>query len=343
MTSSRDGNTYSGFMVGSSPFNRGNKSTNVPTEIIPVIVVTQSVATGVDQNGILASAPGQTKFNPTAADNSCLVSPNNVASRLVQQSPIIRTADFNFGGTDVGRTQAIDAFQRANFWAQIGPNYHVLLNPVQTFSPVVLSFDAGQGISLPSSLFGACGPVGIVDINALDAQLVNNVIPSLAKKGVNSSTFPIFLFYNVGFSIGDPLNLGNCCALGYHSAFLTPTGTVQTYSPSDFDTTGLFGPSARDTTVMSHEVAEWMDDPFGFNPTPAWGHTGQVGGCQDNLEDGDPLTDTEAPRIAMPNGFTYHLQELAFFSWFYGAPSTGVHGWFSDNGTFLSDAGVPCQ
>jgi hypothetical protein len=27
------------------------------------------------------------------------------------------------------------------------------------------------------------------------------------------------------------------------------------------------------------------------------------------------------PPVTMSNGFTYHLQELAFFSWFYGAPS----------------------
>jgi hypothetical protein len=44
----------------------------------------------------------------------------------------------------------------------------------------------------------------------------------------------------------------------------------------------------------------------------------------------------------MPNGYTYHLQELAFFSWFFGAPSIGIHGWFSNNGTFLTDAGPVC-
>ena len=36
------------------------------------------------------------------------------------------------------------------------------------------------------------------------------------------------------------------------------------------------------------------------------------------------------------------MQELAFFSWFYGAPSVGVNNWFSDNGTFLTDAGPVC-
>jgi hypothetical protein len=84
------------------------------------------------------------------------------------------------------------------------------------------------------------------------------------------------------------------------------------------------------------------------NPVPAWGNTGQIqGGCQTNLEVGDPLSGNEAPRIFMSNGFTYHLQELAFFSWFFGSinggrSSIGVHRWFSDNATFLTDAGPVC-
>jgi hypothetical protein len=111
----------------------------------------------------------------------------------------------------------------------------------------------------------------------------------------------------------------------------------------DFDSTGLFGISGLDIATATHEVGEWMDDPFGNNLTPGWGHTGQVPGCQGNLEVGDPLSGTEAPRIIMPNGFTYHLQELAFLSWFYSARSTGVSGWFSNNGTFLTNAGPVCQ
>jgi hypothetical protein len=53
----------------------------------------------------------------------------------------------------------------------------------------------------------------------------------------------------------------------------------------------------------------------------------------------------ESPEVAARGGggYTYHLQELAFFSWFYGAPSIGIHQWFSDNGTFLTDAGPMCQ
>jgi hypothetical protein len=114
-------------------------------------------------------------------------------------------------------------------------------------------------------------------------------------------------------------------------------------SPFDFDVSGFFVPSANDTAIASHEVAEWANAPYIINNTPLWGHIGRVIGCHGNLEIGDPLTGTEAPRIVGRNGFTYHLQEVAFLSWFFGNPPLGIHGWDSNNGTFLTDAGPPCQ
>jgi hypothetical protein len=131
----------------------------------------------------------------------------------------------------------------------------------------------------------------------------------------------------------------NCCVLGFHGAFGNP---VQTYSPSEYDTSRAFSGGITDASILAHEVGEWMDDPTGNNPTPRWGHIGQVSGCQSNLEVGDPLTGINIPPLMMPNGITYHLQELAFFSWFYrDDPSIGVNGWYSDNGTFLLAQG-PC-
>lgn len=106
---------------------------------------------------------------------------------------------------------------------------------------------------------------------------------------------------------------------------------------SDFETSGFFPPSFDDTVVLSHEVAEWMDDPLVNNATPSWGNIGQVSGCQGNLEVGDPLTPTNFPSVFL-NGYTYHLQELAFYSWFYGGASTGAGGKYSNNGTFNGDA-----
>jgi len=73
------------------------------------------------------------------------------------------------------------------------------------------------------------------------------------------------------------------------------------------------------------------------------GDMSDKGGCQTNLEVGDPLTGLDVPNVTMPNGYSYHLQELAFFSWFYGAPSIAVNGWWSDNDTFTTNAGPPCR
>lgn len=338
-TSSRDGNNYSGVMVGTSPFDGGDGSTSVRTQVVPVIIKVHRIATGINDKGILTVKTGEVTFDPTVPNTACMTAPNNVPLKVFMQSPIVRRADFSFGGTDVGTTQYLDAFQRANFWTEIGPDYHVKLDPVRVLSPIVIDVPNDRGLSL--GIFGSCAPLGIFDINYMDALLTNTILPSLASRGVNPGTFPIFLMANVVMSFGNPKNLNQCCVLGYHGA--TGDSAIQTYSPMDFETTGLFGPDVADTSIAAHEVGEWMDDPYGNNPTPAWGHTGQVGSCQNNLEVGDPLTGTNIPPVTMPNGFTYHLQELAFFSWFYGAPSIAVNGWYSDNGTFTSDAGPVCH
>lgn len=295
VTSSRDGNTYTGVMVGQDPFSSGFTPTNVSTPVIPLIITTNTIATGLTSGGILTTTRGTTTFDPTIADTSCLSVPNDVPLTLFEQSPIFQAVSFKFGKTLVGTTQYLDAFQRGNFWNSVsGTDYHTLVNPV-VLQPVVLNIAANEGLAIPASLFGSCGPLGVVNINTLSSILTGTLLPQF-----NSSQFPVFLLYNLVMSIGVPNNLNKCCVLGFHGATGTP---IQTYSPLDFDTTGLFGPAIRDTSIAAHEVGEWMDDPFGNNPTPAWGHVGQVSGCQNNLEVGDPLTGTNIPEVHGSNGF----------------------------------------
>ena len=347
--SSRDGNHFSGAMVGRNPFNNPG-STDVPTNVIPLIIKTQTVASSFDfTTGLFTTQPGNTTLDPTVADNVCLSAPNNVPTKLVQQSPIFSPSKFVFGGTSIGTTQYSDAFQRANFWNALGEDrnrYHVNLKPVRILDPVVLEVPDVYGLALTDGLLlgppAFCAPFTIVDINWFDTYLTGTVIPALAEQGVSPTNFPIFLVYNVVFA-APVTNLNTCCILGYHGTTGFPIPT-QTYSPAEFDSSQFIGlPAFSDTAILSHEVDEWVNDPMVSNPTPPWGHTGQVGGCQANLEVGDPLSGTAMPAVTMPNGFTYHLQELAFFSWFFGAPSIGVNGWFSNNGTFLTDAGPPCH
>ena len=352
VNSSRDGTTYTGVMVGATPFSRkakGKTDIDVPTYVVPLIIVTHTIVTSVDfSTGNMTTVPGVTTFDPTIAD-ACLTPPNNVTTELVAESPILQPATFSFGGTNVGNTQYIDAFQRGNFWQVLVDNgitnhYHVRLNPARFLAPIVIDVPAEKGVTGTDPLvFGPppiCPPFGIVDIEWFDNYLTSTVIPALAAQGINPSNLPIFLVHNVVWAFPPANNLFDCCVLGYHNATGLP---IQTYTADDFDTSAFFLSSAlNDSAILSHEVGEWMDDPFVNNATPPWGHTGQVPGCQNNLEVGDPLTGTEYPAVVMPNGFTYHLQELAFFSWFYGAPSIGINNWFSDNGTFVTDAGPPC-
>jgi hypothetical protein len=325
VTSPLDGVQYSGTMVGRSPFFHGARTTNVPTVIVPVEIV-------MPDGGV---------FDPTVPDPTCLPSPSGTtALALVQQSPVLQPATYTLGGTIVGTTQYSDAFQRSNFWTNVsatGDRYHTMLSPVTTIGKITVNVTAANGMTYAS---GGCGQIGVMDINWWQTYVESNIIPSL--RTVNPTIMPVFVFYNVVMAQGTTSLTGSsCCILGYHSAFGTP---VQTYSVADFDATTLFGPASSAISALSHEVAEWMDDPLGTNLTPAWGNIGQATACQNNLEVGDPLSGTFFPSLVMSNGVTYTPQELAFFSWFYRqSPSIGVKGWYSDNGTFTTGAGPVCM
>jgi len=307
-----DNKSYSGQMVGRSPLFHGQRTTTVKTYLVPVILT-------FADTGIV--------FDPTTND-ACLGS--SVLS-TVQNSPIFQTTDYIMNGVDVGSAQYIDAFQRANFWTNVsvaGNSYHTVLG-LTTLPAVKVTVPVANG---QTNLGIFCGFFGNMDINWWDNYVQTTLIPSLASKGVGPTNLPLFLFDSVvEYLNGDP---NQCCVFGYHNSY-TPNGVLQTYSISNFDTTATFG---GDIGTLSHEVGEWMDDPLTTNPTPAWGNTGQVSGCQNNLEVGDPLSGTLFPSVTM-NNFTYNPQELAFFSWFYRqAPSIGAGGAYSNNSTFTSGA-----
>src|SRR5579871_2030757 len=84
-------------------------------------------------------------------------------------SPIFdSTTTYTQGGVDVGTTQYIDAFQRANFWGtvQTNPNYHVLFGTPTVLAEQTLSPPARDGKT--GRQYGIT--VGEVNINWIDAQ-----------------------------------------------------------------------------------------------------------------------------------------------------------------------------
>jgi hypothetical protein len=309
-----DGGSFTYRMVGKDPtIPQAVPSTTIKTALVPVIIKFTDGST----------------WDPTVG-NSC--DATSAVARTMS-SPMVKSRAWTFGGTSVGTGQYSDAFQRANFYTQtnpagINPGYHVKL-AYNLKAAVTINVPAADAAIGPVT---NCGKLGAIEINWLDSYIKTNLLPPLSAQGFGNKTLPVFLLGNVVEYIG---TTANCCVLGYHNA-TSSASTAQTYSVSMYDNTGLFTGSS-DVSVLSHEVAEWLDDPFTVNPTKPWGHVGQVTGCQANLEVGDPLSGT-VTTVTM-NSKVYHLQELAFVSWFYHqTPSTGVHGWYSNLGTFTSAA-----
>ena len=271
-------------MVGTDPATT-NSPTTVTAFVIPVRIVISPTPTGIfDPSHVLPNGR-------TVIQNTML-------------SPIFNSGiDFVQGGVDLGNTQYIDAFQRGNFWSDVlvNSNYHVLLNPV-LLPEVTVSAPTGK----TGTEFGV--RVALVDINTFDAKLQQIIS---GNPQITQDSFVIALTYDTY------LTSGGCCIGGYHSAFGS-AASPQTYSHFTYiDKAGAF---AQDVSALSHEVGEWMDDPFINNP-----------GCGGLLENGDPLEGL-ANFGAVPyslNGFTYNLQDLVFLQYFGQSPSTSVNGWFS--------------
>ena len=310
----KDGKTYTGTLVGTSPFAATKTSATIPVVVVPIKVTI-----------------GTTVFDPNAT-NTC---DGNISTvNRFNESPIVQVAPLTFNGVSVGTTQYINGFLRAEFWGEIAGSaaYQNTLTFTTAAEVSVTAATTGTAVQGSVSSTG-CTQLGIVSYSWFTSYLTGTLIPSLTKSGVIAPTkLVVFLLRNVVGSTGTPPTTTGCCVLGTHGAVGSP---VQTYAVVDWDTTGSFG-SETDGAGPSHEIAEWMNDPLGTNPTPAWGNIGQNSSCQTDVEVGDPLVGTVMPAITL-SGKAYHMQELAFFSWFFnklGVASLGAGGKFSGNGTF---------
>ena len=295
------GKTYNYRMVGANP-TTSNATTKVPTVIIPLIFKSGSVTISPLSAGCNDTTPVLTR---------------------VQKSPLFNNVAYTIGTTKLGTGQYIDIFQRANFWQSVGsvtPNYHTTLSPVTVAPAQTITVPSGQGKILGYPCAGH--PVGEV----LFSFLYNKIPGLLAALKIPPTSFPLFVSYDMV----EVTKLGaTSVTFGWHSA----TSTNQSYGVGAYYDSGAFS-SAKDVSALSHEIGEWVNDPFLGNIVPQWGHIGQVAGCQNNLEVGDPLSGTTLLAVKL-NGFTYHLQDLAFFSWFAReSPSIAVNGRYDPSGLF---------
>jgi hypothetical protein len=288
---------YTYNMVGTAPSS--NTSATIPVYVIPVkIVITHS-------------------FKTYTYDPEHKLSNGNTVVTNTTDSPLFENLSYSPGGTNVGTTQFVDAFQRANFWGTVSshPNSHLYVGRP--------SVEAEQTLKIPSS-YGTLGApfgftAGLVDIDYFDAQ-----VPTiLSRLGIQPNSFAIFLTYDVYLTQNR-----QCCIGGYHSSEGSVSNPHSYAEATYVDHTNTF---AQDVSALSHEMGEWADDPLTIN------YNGNQTPCG-ILEVGDPLENTAhyGDHAYSLHGFTYHLQDLAMMRYF-GAPSnTSVHGWYSFNDYPLS-------
>lgn len=287
------GKTYSYSMVGTNPAN-GSATSTIPVTIVPLIL---TFSNGTSFSGVKKVA------NTTG-------------------SPIFKNAKFLSGTTQYG-----DAIQRAEFWkyaSTTATNYHVYMGVPTVHAAVTIKIPAVDGKTVKDTSSGKT--IGIVNVNWFDPTLQKLLI----SLKFTPNMLPIFLSDNVYLSSGAP-SLGNCCIGGYHNAVQNSAG-LQTYIWSVNADAGVLGNFGEDVSALSHELAEWLNDPFTNNLVPNWiSPIAPQYGCNNFLEVGDPLVGV----VFTVTGFTQHMQDEAFFSWFARqATSIGYKARYTYLGTF---------
>jgi hypothetical protein len=237
--------------------------------------------------------------------------------------------------------QLEDATMRAQFNKTGSSTYHLRLNP-HVLPAVTINVPQNQGGVLVSGR-GVLG--ASVDIGWWSSQIKN------LETKADPTHLPIYLTNQVFLHLGKDIT--NCCVIGYHGT--NPTGRggasgngngnqpVQTFAWASYVQPGFYarpdGGTAwalQDIHALSHEIAEWGDDPFVNNTVEPWlTPTAPQYGCTNILETGDPVvaigfamgtnTFEQGPN---PNGSQsadgyYHPEDEVFLPWFMRtAPNT---------------------
>jgi hypothetical protein len=339
-----NGVTYGYNMVGANPNNCTGAacSATITADIIPLNVVVD----GMTFNGEAVLAA--TLASPVFELNDYGSTPFATAAGAFPNPPaFIRGPGGVLSQDDTGiQLQLQDATMRAQFNKTGSSPYHLKLNPV-THDAITIVVPSGRGTLMQSGR-----GVVFADVNIQWwATRIQNLTNSLGY--VDPTHLPIFLTNDVVNFVGtNPLN---CCVIGFHGAGPVPSHTsngpmngqgnqpVQTWAWASWTSPGFFARpnggtdwALQDIHALSHEIAEWADDPFINNFVEPWlTPTAPQYGCTDVLETGDPVvgigfakgtnTFEQGPN---PNGTQsadgfYHPEDEVYLPWFMRlAPNT---------------------
>jgi hypothetical protein len=322
-----NGITYGYSMVGADPNSCSGSacSTTIEADITPVIVNIDGLT--FSGNDVLQA----TRDSPQFALNDYGSTP--FATGSAANDP--RDAGGLLSQGDAGnQLQLEDATMRAQFNQTGASNYHVMLDP-HVMPAVTINVPNNQGVLLQSGR-----GVIFADVNyGWWASQIQNL-----ETSADPTHLPIYLTNNVLLHIGP--DIFNCCVIGFHGTKATGyrygngksngNTKMQTFAWASWVQPGIYSRpnggtdwALQDIHALSHEIAEWGDDPFVDNLVEPWlTPTAPQYGCTDILETGDPVvsigfamgtnTFEQGPN---PNGTQsadgyYHPEDEVFLPWY---------------------------
>jgi hypothetical protein len=338
-TDPNNGITYGYNMVGADPNSCSGAACSVTIEvdITPIIVhVAGRTFSGTD---VLAA----TLASPQFASNDYGSTPAATTAGAFPNAPaFIRGPGGTLSQLDNGiPLQLQDATMRAQFNRTGSSPYHLILHP-NVKPAVTINVPSNQGTLLVS---GRGVVFADIDIGWWSSQIQN------LNTSQDPTHLPLYLTNSVLLFEGK--DVLNCCVIGYHGA--RPVGDgggsgnsngnakVQTFAWASWVQPGIYARpnggtdwALQDIHAISHEIAEWADDPFVNNTVEPWlTPTAPQYGCSSFLETGDPVvgigfamgtnTFQQGPN---PNGTQsadgyYHPEDEALSPWFLRlAPNT---------------------
>jgi hypothetical protein len=326
-TNPADGVTYGYNMVGADPNNCSGAACSVTIEadVQPLIVhVAGLTFDGRDVMDATLNSP-QFTLNDYGSTTAATVAPN-----------VAKGAGGALSQYDAGiALQLEDATMRAQFNKTGSSGYHVKLH-ANRLPAVTIDVPSHQGTLLQSGR-----GVIFADINIQWwATRIQNLIQT-----ADPTHLPIYTTKDVLLHIGP--DIFNCCVIGFHGAGIVPGKTngpghgngnqpVQSYAWATYLSPGIYARpnggtdwAVQDIHPLSHEIAEWADDPFVNNFVQPWlTPTAPQYGCTGILETGDPVVGigfamganayAQGPN---PNGSQssdgfYHPEDEALLPWF---------------------------
>jgi hypothetical protein len=322
-----NGVTYGYNMVGADPnsCSGNNCDVTIEADITPIIVNIDGLT--FDGNAVLAATLASPQFanNDYGSTTAASTAPN-----------LAKGPGGALSQDDTGNLlQLEDATMRAQFNKTGSSTYHVKVHP-NVLPTVTINVPNNQGTLLQS---GRGVIFADVDIGWWASQIKN------LTNSADPTHLPIYLTNNVLLFFSN--NVFNCCVIGFHGAHAASGASkgygktngnapVQTFAWASYLAPGIYarpnGGTAwalQDIHALSHEIAEWADDPFVNNKVEPWlTPTAPQYGCTGVLETGDPVvgigfamgTNTyfQGPN---PNGTQsadgyYHPEDEALLPWF---------------------------